>query len=124
MSGNSIVADTSLLVNFFNGVELARKVMAGRRIWISCITEIEILGYEQLSNDDIKLIRAFLDECHIVELDNSIRQKAIEIRRSSKLKIPDVIIAATAITLDIPLITLDSDFEQIQTLDSVILKLE
>jgi|GEM_PF-4152530 len=32
MSGNSIVADTSLLVNFFNGVDISKKVMEGRHI--------------------------------------------------------------------------------------------
>lgn len=49
MSG-SIVADTSLLVNFFNGVEISKRVMEEQDIYISCITEIELLSYSHLSN--------------------------------------------------------------------------
>ena len=45
MSGNNIVADTSLLVNFFNGIEPARKILKGRQIWVSAITEIELLSF-------------------------------------------------------------------------------
>lgn len=48
MSGN-ILADTSLLVNFFNGVEIANKVMEGQHIWVSCITEIELLSYSNFA---------------------------------------------------------------------------
>ena len=43
MSGSNIVADTSLLINFFNGVEPAQKVLQDQQIWISAITEIELL---------------------------------------------------------------------------------
>lgn len=59
MNGNNIVADTSLLVNFFNGVEISKKVMKGQHIWLSCITEIELLSYHGLSDDDVKLIEYF-----------------------------------------------------------------
>lgn len=55
MSGNNVVADTSLLVNFFNGLDLAKRVMEGRTIWISCITEIELLSYQKLSGKEDKL---------------------------------------------------------------------
>lgn len=122
MSGNSIVADTSLLVNFFNGLDLARDVIEGQQIWVSCITEIELLSFNQLSEDETKLIRSFLNHCHIEELHHPIRQKAIEIRKTKHLKVPDSIIAATAIHLNIPLVTMDSDFQKVDSLDSIILQ--
>jgi len=68
MSGHNIVADTSLLVNFFNGVDISKKVMQGQHIRISCITEIELLSYSGLSENEDKLIRSFLNECSIIDL--------------------------------------------------------
>ena len=41
MSGNNIVADTSLLIDFFNGYDIAKRVLEEKQIWVSCITEIE-----------------------------------------------------------------------------------
>jgi len=123
MSGNNIVADTSLLVNFFNGVEISRKVMRGQHIWLSCITEMELLSYHQLSADDEKLIRSFLHQCNVIELTGPVRELAIDIRKRSRLKIPDAIIAATSINLELPLLTMDSDFKNIEQLDVIILEL-
>lgn len=79
MSGNSIVADTSLLVNFFNGVELAKKAMQERHIWLSCITEIELLSFHGLTEDEEVLIRSFLDESNVIDLLMPIRELAISL---------------------------------------------
>ena len=49
MSGSNIVADTSLLINFFNGTEPARKVLNNTNIWVSVITEMELLSYPPLT---------------------------------------------------------------------------
>jgi predicted nucleic acid-binding protein len=40
----------------------------------------------------------------------------------SRIKLPDAIIAATAIYLDLPLLTFDSDFHNIPELKLMILK--
>lgn len=39
-----------------------------------------------------------------------------------KIKLPDAIIAATAIYLDLPLVTFDEDFKQIEELTLVLMK--
>ena len=122
MSGNSIVADTSLLVNFFNGVDISKKVMEGRHIWVSCITEIELLSYSALSDREERIIRSFLSECSIIDLHPPLREIAIKIRKSQKLKTPDAIIAATSNYLGFPLVTMDSDFKEVPHLDVIILE--
>jgi predicted nucleic acid-binding protein len=122
MNGDNIVADTSLLVNFFNGSELSRKVLEGQQIWVSVITEIELLSFAELAKDDHKLIQSFLDHCIIAELTKPIRDITIKIRRQHRLKIPDAIIAATSIHLDFPLLTMDSDFKKISILHAIILE--
>jgi len=49
----------------------------------------------------------------MVELDRSIMDQAILLRREFRLKIPDAIIAATALFLNVPLLTADSDFDKL-----------
>ena len=49
MSGSKILADTSLIINFFNGHKLSKKVIKDRQLWISCITEIELLSFPALT---------------------------------------------------------------------------
>lgn len=46
---NALVADTSLIVNFFNGHTTAREVLLDKSIWISGITEIEALASSKLT---------------------------------------------------------------------------
>lgn len=121
MNGSNIVADTSLLVNFFNGLEAAKKVLQGQYIWISVITEIELLSFGSLTKSQDKLIRSFLDQCILIELNKPIRELAIEIRKKHKLKVPDAIIASTSLHLDFPLITMDSDFNKIKNLNAIVL---
>ena len=97
--------------------------MKGRSIWVSCITQIELLSYHRLSDDQDQLIRKFLEECNVIDLLNPVRELTIEMRKELKLKVPDAIIAATSVYLDLPLVTLDSDFGKIDRLDAVILEL-
>lgn len=52
-----------------------------------------------------------------------IKQIVKEIKRKYKIKLPDAIIAATSIYLDIPLVTFDVDFKNIEELKLVLLKM-
>jgi len=120
MNGNSIVADTSLLINFFNGVDLAREILEDRTIWIATITEIELLCYPDLTTKEETLITSFLDHCIRQDLTRAVTDKAIAIRKEYRLKVPDAIIAATALVSDLPLVTMDSDFNNISSLDVIV----
>ena len=48
-----------------------------------------------------------LNDCYIFDLDVLIKQKAIEIRQQHKIKLPDAIVAATAIQKGLSLVTAD-----------------
>ncbi|NGP90193.1 type II toxin-antitoxin system VapC family toxin [Fodinibius halophilus] len=123
MSGNNIVADTSLLVNFFNGLDIARKVMRGQQIWISCITEIELLSYSGLTDQEERIIKSFIGECNLIDLHEGVRKLAIDYRKEQGLKVPDAIIAATSAYLDFPLVTMDGDFDKVESLEALILQI-
>lgn len=81
--------------------------------FISEITEIELLGFHRLSTDDETVLNDYLSQVRIISLNASIKDIAIDIRRSYKLKTIDAIIAATAIYFDLPLITADKGFKKV-----------
>ncbi|MBX2978161.1 MAG: PIN domain-containing protein [Flavobacteriales bacterium] len=57
---------------------------------------------------------AFVNEWPMIELDARIMDEAIRLRKTYRLKIPDAIVAATALTQQLPLLTADTDFERIK----------
>jgi predicted nucleic acid-binding protein len=81
---------------------------------ISVMTRIELLSY---LSPEIDKIRAFVVLSNVYELTEPIITKTIALRRSRRIKIPDAIIAATALVHNFTLITHNiSDFEGIPSL--------
>lgn len=116
-----LVADTSLLINFFNGHKKAIEYMEGRDIWVSGITEIELLASAKLLASDKQLIRDFLTHTFIVDLVKPVKENAILLRSRYKLKLSDSIIAATAMYLNTPLYTFDKDFKHIAEIADLVI---
>ncbi|MES2268173.1 MAG: type II toxin-antitoxin system VapC family toxin [Bacteroidota bacterium] len=123
MSGDSIVIDTSLIINLFNGVSEVQELIEGRNLFVSIVSEIEVLSFSGLSITDKKLIKDFLSKCHIVDIEPAIKELTIDIRSNTKIKLPDAIIAATAMYYDLPLFTMDKGFKRLPDLQAVILSL-
>ena len=87
---------------------------------ISVITEIELLCWSAANQTDITLINNFLDNSIIYGLDNNIKLKTIEVRKIFKLKLPDAIIAASAIINDHTLISRNLiDFKKVASLSVI-----
>jgi predicted nucleic acid-binding protein len=122
MIGNSIVLDTNIVLYLLNGDDELASILNQMQLYVSVITEIELLGYQEISNDDKVKIKYFLSECIIVPLNDEIKNLCINIKQTSKVKTPDAIVAATSIYNQIPLITSDKGFEKIQDLDLFLYK--
>jgi predicted nucleic acid-binding protein len=80
---------------------------------------LELLGARYLNNDDRKKIEQFISECTIIDITEGIKEVAIGIRQKYNIKLPDCIIAATALWLNMPLITADQDFKKIDIADLI-----
>ena len=91
--------DTNTALYLLGG-RLAEPLPAGE-YFISVITEIELLSYPSLEARHERQIQGFLNEVVIVDLNSEVKQVAIKLRRAHRLKLPDAIIAATAIVTDI-----------------------
>ncbi|HBS25958.1 MAG TPA: VapC toxin family PIN domain ribonuclease [Gammaproteobacteria bacterium] len=89
------VFDTNILIDHLNGIAEARKeIKRYSRILISSITWMEVLV--GASEEEEPLVRAFLSQFEQIHVTGEIAEKAVSIRRGSKLRLPDAIIKATA----------------------------
>jgi predicted nucleic acid-binding protein len=87
--------DTNILIDYLQGIEGAREELSEYHdLQISIITKIEILV--GTIKDDEDIVREFLDNFTIVNLNEEICEIAISLRKKHKIKIPDAIIWATA----------------------------
>ena len=83
---------------------------------VSIITEIELLSYPGLSQADEEIARGFLAEVVRHPLTDAVRDQTISLRKQFRLKLPDALIAATA--LDAGAILLSND-QQLQIVPSL-----
>ncbi|MGQ0592028.1 MAG: type II toxin-antitoxin system VapC family toxin [Gammaproteobacteria bacterium] len=91
----TFLLDTNTVIYLIND-RLAMALPPGR-YGVSVITEIELLSFPDLQVDEEEQrIRAFLAVADRVAISEPIRDQAIVLRRLHRLKIPDAIIAATA----------------------------
>ena len=123
MSGDRIVVDTSLIINLFNGVAEVQELITDRDLFVSIISEIEVLSFPNITPEDSRLLKDFLSQCYIVDIEPSIKEITISIRSKIKIKLPDAVIAATSIYYDLPLFTMDKGFKRIPDLQAVILSI-
>lgn len=120
MSGDSYLIDTNIILYLLNGDEKVAEILNGQNLIVSFITELELLGFKGLSGESKRIIKEFISECTVFDINQEIKNNAIAMRRKYGLKLPDAIIAGTSQYLNCPLLTADTDFSKIEEI-SVIL---
>lgn len=116
MNGREILVDTNILPYLLNGNNTLQQILQGKTIYLSFITELELIGFKQTDPSEERLINKLLNDCIIVALNNKIKNHYAEVRRLYNLKLADSVIAATAIALNLPLITADKQFVSVKEL--------
>ena len=106
--------DTNIILYFLGGDDTLVPLIEEKNLIISIISEIEVLSYEALTGEELVQTKRFLDHCSSIGITSDIKEKAISIRRRYKMKLPDAIIAATSVSLDVPMITADNDFKKVK----------
>lgn len=119
MSGNNILLDTNAVLAFLEGHIQVVSVCSDKLVAISFITELELLGYKDISKEQHSLITKFLRLSSIININEGIKKSTILLRSKYQIKLPDAIIAGTAINSNIPLLTSDKGFTQISDCDII-----
>jgi hypothetical protein len=84
---------------------------------ISVITKMETLGYNFKSEFEKNIMELFISESTVYTINDDIVTQTINIRKRNKIKLPDSIIAATALVYGLILVTRNvTDFGNIDSL--------
>lgn len=98
--------DSVILIDHFNGVRAAKDFVLSlqpEETAISVITRGEILvGVE---SKDEALVKAFLEQFHLLIIDKTIADLAASLRKSEKWKLPDALQAALCLHHKLTLVT-------------------
>lgn len=98
---NRYLLDTNILIYYFNGemessVENKVSTLITESFQVSVISKMEFLGFP-FSLAEKKQAIQLIEYATIIKLTDEIVQRVIDIRQERRIKLPDAIIAATAI---------------------------
>jgi predicted nucleic acid-binding protein len=108
--------DSNVIIDFCNGKLSVngKKFLEKIDPEISIITNIELFATKNISSTEYDLLRKFVEISVVHPLNSDLVKCTIDIRQNYKLKLPDAIIAATAIVLNLVLLSRNtSDFKNI-----------
>jgi predicted nucleic acid-binding protein len=120
--GTSTLLDSNVLIYLTKGgldktTEQNIRTATALGFNISVISQIELLGFAFPTSDVKTRTEKLISQCTIFPLNDQVVAKTIELRQQYRVKLPDAIIAATAIVFDFTLLSRnDKDFSTIKEL--------
>lgn len=120
MNGDKLFLDTNIIIYLLKGDQTLTTFLNGKQFFISFVSQLELLSFKEITDKEINLIKDFLNHCTVIDINNTIKDLTIDLRKNYNLKLPDSIVSATAIYLDIPLITADKQIRKIELIDTII----
>jgi predicted nucleic acid-binding protein len=119
--GKKYLIDTNIIIDYL-GNKLPAKAkhlldnIIDQEINLSVINKIELLGFTHPE----PFLSDFVSYANIYHLTDDVVDKTIELRKKHKTKLPDAIIAATAICNNLTLITHNiKDFSKIKNIKAI-----
>lgn len=120
--GADFLIDTNVAIYFLNGVLPPQSLPFMRSVFdsgvnLSVITKIELLGWSFPDDASSNSAEQFVDTSTIYALTDAVVSQTIALRKAYKIKLPDAVIAATALVYDLTLLSRnDKDFLHISGL--------
>ena len=99
-----VLLDTNIIIEHLQS-GLLQDTPDEIRFAISVVTMAELLRLPGIGHDEVYLIEDFISLTKVIDVDASIARKAAFLGRTSKTRLPDLLIAATCIEYRLPLIT-------------------
>ena len=85
-------------------------------LFISAISEIELFAKPEMLPPEEKKLRIFINErLSVIDLTSAVKNETILLRRTAKLKLPDCIVAASAIAQNAVLLTADRELLRLRS---------
>lgn len=122
MGRKNYLIDTNIAIYYFglllsSNSEAFLDEILKNKYYISVINRIELLGSKNLGKTEQKALYSFIENAEILNLDEEIILKTINIRKKYAVKLPDAIIGASCIVNNCELLTNNiKDFAKIDGL--------
>ena len=114
MNGKRYLLDTNAVIQLLAGnPSLIKMVEDSDFLAISVISKLEFLSYPDLTEDEKNAFSELLEDLTVFDLmasDSALMQEAVAMRIDGGLKLPDAVIAATALVNGCEVITNDVHF--------------
>jgi predicted nucleic acid-binding protein len=123
--GGRYLLDSNTVIDYIASIypDRTRKwlnQLIDEEINVSVITKIEVLSFDPDKDDNYSILVDFFKATNIFELTTDIVSKTIHLRQKQKIKLPDAIIAATALQNGLILISRNiRDFKNIKGLQVI-----
>jgi predicted nucleic acid-binding protein len=101
-----IIADTNIILYIIKGIPEVKPFLDAE-FAISEISEIELLGVKDIKEKELEWRKNIINDCFLLYFNQSLKETAIDLKQKYSIKIPDAIIAASAIHFKLPLLTAD-----------------
>lgn len=113
MNGTKFLLDTCFILGFYRQEPQVLKIVKQNNLrleycYISPINKMEVLGYQNISQSDEIGLTKLLNYFTTLALNEIVENKVINLRKHHKIKLPDAIVLATALTHHCQLLTLDN----------------
>lgn len=122
MNGNLLI-DTNIFIYLTKGDQKVIDYLQDRNICISFISELELLSFKGINEDEEQIIREILSQFTIIGFNGFLKETIINLRKKYNLKLPDSIILAIAKQYDLPFLTSDKNLKNIEEVDVIIYEL-
>ena len=114
MTAKSVVFDTNIIIGILNGDIPPESMLPFGSVFISTMTTMEVFALSGMYIDEELRIRRLLRAMQSVPVSESIAERAGFLAKTRKKDRIDVVIAATALELSMPLVTRNTkDFQRI-----------
>jgi len=112
-----LLLDTNAIIDFLkqkNDPLDLYSLILHHECFVSIIVKLELLKYPDITPSEEYAITEFFRFIPIIPLNEAIENETIALSRSTKLKLPDAIIGATAIVYNARVVTRDPHFLKCQ----------
>lgn len=118
--------DTNVVIDYLQlkipmaGMAFISNIIDDNAPIISVISKMETLGFNFPAEKEQLIMEIFVNNSLVLHVDDRVVNQTISIKKSKKIKLPDAVIAATALVHDCTLITRNiSDFKGIDGLNLI-----
>jgi len=119
MSGIDFVYDTNIFIYIMQGNPNVAHFSDVGHFSFSVISQLKLLEKFKIGEKEKQTVYELRSLGFCLELDAEIQEKTIELKQKYRLKLPDAIIAASAIHHQLPLVSADKGFWAVKELDFI-----